>query len=69
MRQAPNAHKYITESVGGIMFNGHNKVADNSAVDLYPIATGRHLAGDWKNLLMSPVDDLPWLWKEAEENG
>ena len=69
LRQAPKAHKYITESLGGIVFNGHNKVADNTAVNLYPMVTGRHLAEDWKNLLLSSVDNFPWIWKEAERTG
>ena len=69
LRQCPKAHEFITKSLGGIVFNGHNKVADNTAVNMYPMVTGRHLTDDWKNLLFSAVDDFPWVWKEAERKG
>ena len=69
MRQAPKAHEFITKTLGGIVFYGHNKVADNTAVNLYPMVTGRHLADDWKNLIFSSVDNFPWIWKEAERKG
>ena len=69
IRQCPEVHEYITNSLGGIVFNGMNKLADNTSPNLYAMATGKDVATDWKKLLFSAVDNLGWIWKDAEKEG
>ena len=69
IRQCPELHEYITNTLGGIVFDGMNKLADNTSPNLYAMSTGKEISGDWKRLLFSTVDDLGWIWKEAETKG
>ena len=69
IRQCPDLHEYITGSLGGIVFNGMNKLADNTSPNLYAMVTGKDVTADWKKLLFSAVDNLGWIWKDAEKEG
>ena len=69
LRHCPEIHKYITETLGGVMLNGYNKIGDNTGPNLYPLMTGKHLYDDWKNLLLTPLDDMNWIFKDYEKKG
>ena len=45
------------------------KVGDNTNPNLYPLIMGKHLVGDWKDLLLKPLDDLNFIFKDYEKQG
>lgn len=42
-RNLPSTYKYLTEEMGFYVFNGYNKVGDNTRPNLFPVLTGKRI--------------------------
>ncbi len=55
--------------LGGVSLDGVVKVGDNTNPNLYPLIMGKHIIDDWKDLLLKPLDDLNFIFKDYEKQG
>uniref|UniRef100_A0A914VUW6 Sulfatase N-terminal domain-containing protein n=2 Tax=Plectus sambesii TaxID=2011161 RepID=A0A914VUW6_9BILA len=76
-RHLPLTAKYVTEQMNFTMFNGYNKVADNSFPNVMPLLTGKRVFNQQNDMPAELLDDVaathldhwPFIWKDFAANG
>ncbi|OWF39263.1 uncharacterized protein LOC110465241 [Mizuhopecten yessoensis] len=70
IRKLPKTVKYITETLGGYMFKGYNKVGDHTFPNLLALLTGKTQFGHKHvNIDTDYADNYPFIWYDFEKNG
>ncbi|XP_069104217.1 uncharacterized protein [Argopecten irradians] len=70
VRKLPKTVKYITETLGGYMFQGYNKVGDHTFPNLLALLCGKTQFG-FKNVDLDNdfADKYPFIWYDFEKKG
>lgn len=67
----PRTRKYLLNHLNAYEMNGYNKVADNTFVNIVPLAAGKYVKElPWnENLANEPFDKYNFIWKNYSDNG
>ncbi|XP_064113598.1 uncharacterized protein LOC135220263 [Macrobrachium nipponense] len=67
LRHMPNTYEYITKTLGGIDFQGYNKIGGNTFPNVFSMMTGipAHEMGNGScsSVKSQKLDDCPFTWK------
>ncbi|XP_060071100.1 uncharacterized protein LOC132551013 [Ylistrum balloti] len=69
IRKLPKTVKYLTETLGGYVFKGYNKVGDNTFPNLIALLCGKPLEDFKFDYHYVHAETYPFIWNEFEEQG
>ncbi|XP_021358590.1 uncharacterized protein LOC110453777 isoform X2 [Mizuhopecten yessoensis] len=69
IRKLPKTVKYLTETLGGHVLKGYNKVGDNTFPNLVPLLCGKSVEQSKVDYQKAFSDSYPFIWYEFEKQG